>query len=95
MYQIFFTGKNSYIYCSKPYRDSCKTDDECSSMDCSKEGVCMMQAQGPSDIKYYGSAIVLMMGFFLLAGACIFDVFIIFLSIHKNGNAQILVEFIV
>jgi len=33
-----FTCRSSYMYWNKPYCYTCKTDNECSSMTCSKEG---------------------------------------------------------
>ncbi|KAG4103057.1 hypothetical protein H8356DRAFT_1645757 [Neocallimastix lanati (nom. inval.)] len=37
------------MYCGKPYHDTCKTDDECSSKICFKDNTCNMQYEGPSD----------------------------------------------
>jgi len=43
-----FYPKPTYMYCGKPYKDTCKSNDDCSSKSCSN-GICNMQNKGPSD----------------------------------------------
>ncbi|KAL6613094.1 hypothetical protein U3516DRAFT_750991 [Neocallimastix sp. 'constans'] len=35
----FFIDSSSYMHCNKIYRDTCKTNDDCSSLDYSKEDI--------------------------------------------------------
>ena len=53
---LYFKERSSYMYCGKAYKDTCKTDDECSSKKC-YGGNCYMQDKGPSDSEYIGDAI--------------------------------------
>ncbi|KAG4098659.1 hypothetical protein H8356DRAFT_1308180 [Neocallimastix lanati (nom. inval.)] len=38
----------SYMHCGKPYGDSCKTNDECSSKEC-ESNTCWIRTGGPSN----------------------------------------------
>ncbi|KAL6632374.1 hypothetical protein LY90DRAFT_518012 [Neocallimastix californiae] len=46
---IYLGGGRSYMYCGKPYHDTCKTDNECSSRICFEDNICNLQRKGPSD----------------------------------------------
>ena len=40
--------RGSYMHCGKPYGDSCKTNDECSSKEC-ESNTCWIRTGGPSN----------------------------------------------
>ncbi|KAG4102885.1 hypothetical protein H8356DRAFT_1271586 [Neocallimastix lanati (nom. inval.)] len=46
---IYLGGGRSYMHCGKPYHDTCKTDNECSSRICFEDNTCNLQRKGPSD----------------------------------------------
>ncbi|ORX41832.1 hypothetical protein BCR36DRAFT_587695 [Piromyces finnis] len=57
---IYIGVKKSYMHCGKPYGDTCKTDDECSSKKCGLyDGLCRMQAEGPHDDEVFSKEEVL------------------------------------
>ncbi|KAL6628891.1 hypothetical protein U3516DRAFT_535315 [Neocallimastix sp. 'constans'] len=64
----FSNGRSSFMHCGKPYRDTCKTNDECSSMDCLEEGICNMQTKGPSDTEHAGARYALFIFTFFFVG---------------------------
>jgi len=51
-----FKEKSSYMYCGKAWRDSCKTNDECSSKVC-YDGTCTEQKNGPDESDGFNIAI--------------------------------------
>lgn len=53
----FFKGGNSYMHCGKPYRDTCTYNNECSSKECLKEGICNMQTKSPNEGQCIGTSI--------------------------------------
>ncbi|KAG4095489.1 hypothetical protein H8356DRAFT_1427093 [Neocallimastix lanati (nom. inval.)] len=46
---IYLGGGRSYMHCGKPYHDTCKTNNECSSRICFEDNTCNLQRKGPSD----------------------------------------------
>lgn len=53
------TERNIYMNWGKLNRNIiCKTADECSSMICWKESICMMQTEGPSDSEGAGYVMI-------------------------------------
>lgn len=84
---IYLGGKKSYMHCGKPYYDTCKTDDECSSEICvdvcsskicdDEEKVCNMQYKSPSDSEgamgIIYSFYVMIIALFLLICCCCYS----------------------
>ena len=56
-YPTLFRDRSSYMHCGKAWRDTCKTDDECSSKICFDVGYCNMQMNGPKQSDGTGPAI--------------------------------------
>jgi len=66
---IYLGGGRSYMHCGKPYHDTCKTDDECSSKICFEDNTCNMQYEGPSDSE--GGAMGMIYSFYIMIIALI------------------------
>eukprot|EP00833_Pecoramyces_ruminatium_P010668 jgi/Orpsp1_1/1184700/evm.model.c7180000090632.2 len=73
---IYTGGRTSYMYCGKAYGDTCKTNEECSSLKCSDYGYCKMQTNGPSDsesmavVGYLYILLILLAIILIIAGCC-------------------------
>jgi len=63
-YPTLFRDKSSYMHCGKPWKDTCKTDDECSSKIC-VTGTCNKQKHGPKQSDGTGLGIQLVVILFI------------------------------